>query len=321
MANNNCKMTVLKPGTFSVGYEGHYLPGLHLERLIRDELRRNGYPTSQSTDGCAQPSICDLLTGCDFGELTTVTWANVTSKPDPIDDFAALTGTRGDIIYYNAPLGDVNNGTWEVLPAGAAFQSLQVIGGVPTWAGQGVLVSSGDNTPSSLQSSIDSISPIRVRTEQAGGTNQSAILEDFGINPDRVQNGQPIGVRTVHYIDGNVHGIGVDRHVHHVIFTHTVAASTTNSANTNLEAENFAVNGNNTPLVLSIEGTTLIKTPGDEKVVSINSPVDDGVLVDAAGVSVLMRDTGTNDWNVVIKNPFAVEIDVTIMVKFFVAAP
>ena len=41
---NKKKMYVFKPGFITVGYEGQYIPGFNLNRIIRDELRSCGYP-------------------------------------------------------------------------------------------------------------------------------------------------------------------------------------------------------------------------------------------------------------------------------------
>jgi hypothetical protein len=59
------------PGTYREKMKGTKQPGLDFSRLIRDELRANGYPTKDCADVCNQPDICDLLVDCDFGSGTT----------------------------------------------------------------------------------------------------------------------------------------------------------------------------------------------------------------------------------------------------------
>lgn len=63
------------PGTFREKIKGMKQPGLDFSRLVRDELRANGYPTKECTDVCNQPNICDLLTDCNLGGSTTTTVA------------------------------------------------------------------------------------------------------------------------------------------------------------------------------------------------------------------------------------------------------
>lgn len=62
------------PGTYTPKQPGTKQVGLDFSRIMREELRANGYPTNAGCDVvCEQPNICDLLADCGgIGGLTTV---------------------------------------------------------------------------------------------------------------------------------------------------------------------------------------------------------------------------------------------------------
>ena len=85
------------PGTFREKMKGMKQPGLDFSRLVRDEMRANGYPTKECTDVCNQPDICDLLTDCGFSTgsgTTTVALGlagqNLTVTVNGVGDTIAL---------------------------------------------------------------------------------------------------------------------------------------------------------------------------------------------------------------------------------------
>ena len=101
------KQYVVLSGFFQEFKYGKTVPGLHLNRLVEDILRENGYPTKGCTP-CIQPDICDLLTDCNLGGG---------SLP---------AGTEGDLLYFNGT-------EWTVLNTSDEGHVLQILGGVPTW--------------------------------------------------------------------------------------------------------------------------------------------------------------------------------------------
>lgn len=71
---------VIKPGLYAPFKCGQKIEGLHLNRLIEDVLRENGYPTKSST--CVQPNLCDLLEDCNLGNTVVDTFLELTDTPD-----------------------------------------------------------------------------------------------------------------------------------------------------------------------------------------------------------------------------------------------
>ena len=121
------KNYALLPGTYKEFNYGQKVYGLHLNRLVRDILRDNGYPT-QSCDGCAEPNICDLLTDCGVGGGGD--WNTLLNRPQSLLDIAGVTGVTGDILYFNGT-------NWVALAIGSNDQVLTVAGGLPAWAAGG----------------------------------------------------------------------------------------------------------------------------------------------------------------------------------------
>lgn len=71
---------VIKPGLYAPFKCGQKIEGLHLNRLIEDVLRENGYPTKSST--CIQPNLCDLLEDCNLGGTGVDTFLELTDTPN-----------------------------------------------------------------------------------------------------------------------------------------------------------------------------------------------------------------------------------------------
>lgn len=125
------KNYALLPGMFKEFKYGQKVYGLHLNRLVRDILRENGYPT-KSCDGCTEPDICDLLTGCAGGGAAD--WNTLANRPQNLLDIADITGVTGDILYFDGT-------NWVDLPIGADGNVLTVSTGIPSWAASAAGVS------------------------------------------------------------------------------------------------------------------------------------------------------------------------------------
>lgn len=126
---------VIKPGLYTQFKCGQRAEGLHLNRLIEDVMRENGYPTKSSD--CTQPDLCELVAPClseipggggvtEFTELT-----------DTPNNYAALPGSSliinptsngvsyGPLIREGFFLNGFNSGwtpdlvdEWQALPQG-----------------------------------------------------------------------------------------------------------------------------------------------------------------------------------------------------------
>lgn len=81
---------VIKPGLYTQFKCGQRAEGLHLNRLIEDVMRENGYPTKSSD--CTQPDLCELVAPC----LSEIPGGNgvteFTELTDTPNDFASLPG-------------------------------------------------------------------------------------------------------------------------------------------------------------------------------------------------------------------------------------
>ena len=143
------KQYAVTPGLYQEFRFGDKIPGLHLNRLIEDVLRLNGYPTKGCTD-CAQPDICDLLSDCSLGgslpdgeEGAILVFDGTDWVPlDPGNENQILTiiagvpvwttstglpsGSAGQILYHNGT-------SWVLLSPGAENSFLRVSGGLPAW--------------------------------------------------------------------------------------------------------------------------------------------------------------------------------------------
>lgn len=88
---------VIKPGLYTQFKCGQRAEGLHLNRLIEDVMRENGYPTKSSD--CTQPDLCELVAPC----LTEIPGGNgVTEFTELTDTPNNYTGGPGSVVSINS---------------------------------------------------------------------------------------------------------------------------------------------------------------------------------------------------------------------------
>lgn len=78
---------LILPGMYAEKKKGKQ-PGLNINKVIREELRFNGYPTVECTEVCDQPDICDLI-DCGVGGSNTYT-NGITKTGDDVELGGAL---------------------------------------------------------------------------------------------------------------------------------------------------------------------------------------------------------------------------------------
>lgn len=82
---------VIKPGLYTQFKCGQRAEGLHLNRLIEDVMRENGYPTKSSD--CTQPDLCELVAPC-LSEIPGGTGVTeFTELTDTPNNYSALPGS------------------------------------------------------------------------------------------------------------------------------------------------------------------------------------------------------------------------------------
>ncbi len=122
---------VIKPGLYTQFKCGQRAEGLHLNRLIEDVMRENGYPTKSSD--CTQPDLCELVAPClseipgvtEFTELTDTpnnysTSEGATVVVDPDDNrlvYGPVIRQTNGLNLFNVGFGGAAP-TWTILPHG-----------------------------------------------------------------------------------------------------------------------------------------------------------------------------------------------------------
>ena len=103
---------VIKPGLYAPFKCGQKIEGLHLNRLIEDVLRENGYPTKSST--CVQPNLCDLLEDCNLGGSGVTDFLELTDTPNTYGFPRSIVRINNNVLNPALEFGpivhsDVNN--------------------------------------------------------------------------------------------------------------------------------------------------------------------------------------------------------------------
>lgn len=183
---------VIKPGLYTQFKCGQRAEGLHLNRLIEDVMRENGYPTKSSD--CTQPDLCELVAPClseipggtgvtEFTELTDTpnnysTSEGATLVADPDNNqliYGPTIRQTSGLDVFNVNFGGAAP-TWTILPHGVTriggqiFANYQIVANSFSSAGTATMSMSFSATQPNL--SYTPISSATVNAHINGvGTN------------------------------------------------------------------------------------------------------------------------------------------------------